>query len=508
MRPILSREQIRAYDAFAVEHCRVPGVVLMENAGRGAADIIAEMAEPDGGAIVVACGRGNNGGDGLVVARHLRARGFEVRVFLLDQPQTVKGDARLNLDAFLGLGGEIEVLEDGFAALADALDRAQLAIDALLGTGLDRPVEGPHAGAIDALNDAPCPCVSLDLPSGLDADTGAVHGKVVHADVTITFAAHKAGLVQGASAEHAGDIEVVGLGIFDGAVLAHTGWLGCFIEPRAVRLALGERAPDTNKYQSGNVLVVAGSAGKSGAALLAARAALRAGAGIATIASWPDAIATLEPRVEEVMTCTIDPEAIRESLSAALVKRASVAIGPGLGLDVHARALTEEVVLGFKGPVVVDADAISAFAGRPEVIAGAPAARVITPHAGELARLLGTSSSDVERDRFGAVREAAARTGATVVLKGRHTLVASGSVVAVCDVGNEVLATAGSGDVLTGVCAALLCGAPAHDAASAAVYLHALAADRWREAVGADRGMIAGDLVEGLPGAIAAVEHG
>src|SRR5690606_34125572 len=266
------------------------------------------------------------------------------------------------------------------------------------------------------------PCVALDIPSGLHADTGAVLGVAIRAEHTITFGAHKPGLLQGAAAEHAGEIHLVGLGIFDAGVLARTGWLATFIEPDDALDALGHRPDDAHKYDRGSVLVVAGSAGKTGAALLAARGALRAGAGIATIASWPDAIASLEVRVLEVMTHALDPSALDASLEAALARRKAVAIGPGLGTDARARALCDKVVLGWEGPVVVDADAISAFAGRPEALQDAPGPRVLTPHSGELARLLGIKSADVEADRFAAAREAARRTGATVLLKGRNTL--------------------------------------------------------------------------------------
>ncbi|HZO11604.1 MAG TPA: NAD(P)H-hydrate dehydratase [Polyangiaceae bacterium] len=504
---ILTREQMRAYDAHAIDACKVPGVVLMENAGRGAADIIAQESK---GAVTIVCGRGNNGGDGLVVARHLMTRGFEVRVLLAGEPDRVRGDARANLDAFVGLGGAVTSLSaspgDDLKPLHEALETASFGVDALFGTGLDRPLEGRMLEIVAALNEASCPIVALDIPSGLDANTGAVLGDAVCADLTITFGAYKPGLLQGEAANHTGVIELVELGIPDAGILDHVGCDTRFIVDDDVRDALGTRAPDTHKYRAGSVLVVAGSTGKAGAALLSARAALRAGAGIVTVATWPEVADRIEGRIEEVMTARLDRDSLEGSLEAALDRRNAVAIGPGLGLDESARRVSERLLLGFGGPLIADADAISHFAGRPEELRAAAGPRVLTPHSGELARLLGVTSRDIEADRFAAAREAAKRTGQVIVLKGRHTLVASSEGMHVCRLGNAVLATAGAGDVLTGIVGALLCSsASAHDAACAAVHLHALCADRWREGVGADRGLLAGDLAEGLPDAIASL---
>jgi len=431
-------------------------------------------------------------------------------VLLVGERDKAGGDARPNIEALLGPGGSVEALTDDLMPLREALAQAGLCVDALFGTGLTRPVAGRWLGVIEAINDADCPVVSLDLPSGLDADSGRVLGAAVRADLTITFGRYKLGLLQGASASHAGELRLVGLGIPDAGILAAVGCAASSIAPAQVRAALGERPADAHKYRAGKVVAVAGSAGKLGAALLCARGALRAGAGIATIASWPEAASSLAGRVEEVMTATIDPGDVASSIEAALARSSAVAIGPGLGLEPQAREVVERVVLGWPGPVVVDADAISHLAGRPEALRGAPGPRVLTPHAGELGRLLGISAAEVEENRYHAACRASEATGATVVLKGRHSWVASdgGQRVQVCMAGSSVLATAGAGDVLTGVVAALLCGAGAHSAASAAVHLHALAADLWRRDTHADRGMLAGDIAAGLPGAMASLMAG
>ncbi|MEZ4442775.1 MAG: NAD(P)H-hydrate dehydratase [Polyangiaceae bacterium] len=501
--PILSREQIRAYDRDAIERCHVPGLILMENAGRGAAEIIAERAE---GRVVIVAGRGNNGGDGFVVARHLAAGGDEVEVLLLGERDGVAGDARQNLDAWVGLGGSLVELGDDLTPLEEALASADLAVDALFGTGLTRPLEGRYAAAVEALNRAACPVVALDIPSGIDADRGAVLGVAVEAVATITFAHLKAGLVQGAALRHIGSLYQVELGIPDDEVLAKVGAVARVIGEEEVARALGQRPPDSHKYSAGSVLVVAGSAGKTGAALLAGRGALAAGAGMVTLATWPEAVPSLEGRVLEMMTLALDEADLPACLDRALERRRAVAMGPGLGLDDRARRACEHVALGWEGPVVLDADAISVFAGRPEALRAAPGPRVITPHSGELARLLGTTSAAIEDDRLAAAATAAERTGATVVLKGHRTIVASGTRRDVCMIGHPVLATAGSGDVLAGVVAALLVGADPHEAACAAVYLHALSGDRWHERVGADRGMTAGEIAAGLPDAIASFQ--
>ena len=513
MIPILSREQMRAYDARAIEGCAVPGVVLMENAGRGAADHVAQLYDRHAagaaggrpGPVVIACGRGNNGGDGFVVARHLLARGIEVEALLIGEREQVGGDARLNLEALLGLGGQVHTLGADLTVLREALGRAGLAVDALFGTGLSRPLEGGWLEVVTAFDEARCPKVAIDIPTGIDANSGAVLGAAVHADLTVTFAHLKAGLVQGAGLIHAGEVQVVGLGIPDRAILDEVGWLATVTEQTDVVDALGRRALDCHKYRAGSVLVVAGSEGKTGAALLAARGVLRAGGGLVTVASWPAAIDSIESRVVEVMTARLDPADLEQTLVAALDRKTAVAIGPGLGLDERAQRLSDEIVLGWRGPVVVDADSLTHFAGRAEALREAQGERVLTPHAGELGRLLGIGSAEVEAQRIDTARRAAELSGATVVLKGPRTVVASdgGDRVSVCAAGNPALATGGSGDVLTGIVAALLCHAPTHEAASAAVWLHGRAADRWAARVGADRGMLATEIADELPALVA-----
>jgi NAD(P)H-hydrate epimerase len=567
---------MREYDRYAIEACHVPGIVLMENAGRGAADVIAAMIEaqkpaasapvtraraapalgampsvpppglrpvppsrraavdahaakarvfpvrhvpapgqpatyPLDARIVVVCGAGSNGGDGFVVARHLLARGAEVEVFLAAASEKVTGESRINHDAYIDLGGVFAELPEGadLAVLEDALGRADFVVDALFGTGLDRPIRGHRAEVIAAINRAEARCVALDLPSGLDADSGSPLGIAVHADDTVTFGHLKIGLLTPEGARLAGNIHVVDLGVPDRPILAHVGYVAEVINARAIGSYLTPRETNVHKHEAGDVLVVAGSAGKLGAALLTARAAMRTGAGLVTICTWPDAATSLESRVVEVMTARLDPDRITASLDEALARRRAVAIGPGLGLDARARVAVDHVVLGWDGLKVVDADAITHFTDRAEALADARGQIILTPHPGELGRLLGRSARAIEQDRFGAVREAVARTRATVVLKGARTIIAMpDGRMFICMAGNPALATAGSGDVLTGIIAALLCGHPPDRAACAGVLIHALAGDRWRARMGSDRGLLASEIAEEVPRILPALAAG
>ncbi|MFO0659132.1 MAG: NAD(P)H-hydrate dehydratase [Polyangiaceae bacterium] len=498
MKPILSRGQIRQFDRHAIERCHVPGVVLMENAGRAAADVIEKVAAR--GRVVIVCGAGNNGGDGFVVARHLRARGWVTRVFLLSDESNVTGDARINLDAWKGVGGEITKLSsrEDLAELMASAHGASVVVDAVFGTGLSRPIEGLSAEAISAMNSAPAMRVALDLPSGLDADTGEVLGVAFEADHTITFAAAKAGMLTPRGAMCCGELHLVDIGV-PTSLVDHTGQVGELIETSDLVRWLPRRDTLSYKHAAGTVLVIAGAPGKTGAARLVAHAALRAGAGLCTIASWPECRETLDSSVLEVMTATIDPSDVAGSLEPLLRAHRVVVIGPGLGLDDRARRVIEHVVIHHTGVKVVDADAISAFANEPELLATAQGTCILTPHAGEMARLLGHSSRDIERDRFAAAREAVSRTDCIVVLKGACSLIAAPEGIHVASAGNSALATAGSGDTLAGIIGAMCCLIEPHRAASAGVMLHGLAADAWRARTGSDRGLLASEVADLVP---------
>jgi NAD(P)H-hydrate epimerase len=505
--PVLSRAQIRAFDAHAIGAAKVLGVVLMENAGRGAADAI-ERALLDGSArgktVSVVAGTGNNGGDGFVVARHLALRGARVHVFLAGSEAKVRGDARANLDAWRGLGHGVVELTSDLQPLHEAVVWSDAVVDALFGTGFDRPLDAAHAAIVAVMNESRAKVAAIDIPSGLDADTGRVLGAAVRASLTVTFAHRKLGLMTPNGAAHAGAIVVVDIGV-PADLVKHTGVAAHVVEASDLHAWLAQRAADAHKNTAGHVGVIAGSPGKIGAALMVAHAALRAGAGLATIATWPEAASAIETRVREEMTARLDRSSLAASIDAALAGKRAAVVGPGFGLDADARLAVEHVVATFAGPLVVDADALTHFAGRPEALAVAKRA-ILTPHPGEAARLLGKTAAQVEDDRFAAARELGSRARAVVVLKGAHTIVADpdGRLV-VNATGNAALATAGSGDVLGGVAGALACALDPFEAACAGVYVHGAAADAWRDANGgADRGLLASEIADLVPAALAA----
>lgn len=494
MKPVLTREEMRALDAHAITACRVPSLVLMENAGRGASDVIEARVfhgRVTGRRVVVVAGVGNNGGDGFVIARRLVSRGASVHVFVVGDPSRMSQDARTNHDAWIGIGGPVSVYQ---ASAHDVLERevasADAIVDALFGTGLDRPIAGDAAVVIEAINRASCPRVAIDIPSGLDANTGKILGHVVMADMTITLGHPKPGLLTGGGKERTGALVVVDIGIPRALGLPDVCRLHA-LESDDVAAWLQPRALDVHKFTAGHVAIFAGSLGKTGASLLVGDAALRAGAGAATIATWPDAYAALASQVKEIMTARLDVSDLTASIDKILEGKRAVIIGPGFGLTAEARHVVAHVLAQFAGPIVLDADALTLFAGELAAFRSAKGGVVLTPHAGELARLLGRASAEIEADRIASARDAAKQSGATCLLKGPGTLVARPDGACVINTsGGPALATAGSGDVLAGILGALLCSLEPFEAACAAAFVHGRAGETWPS----DRGMLAGDI--------------
>jgi hydroxyethylthiazole kinase-like uncharacterized protein yjeF len=508
--PVLSRAQVRALDALAVER-KVPSLVLMENAGRGATDAIERAL---GGAeglkasrVCIVCGGGNNGGDGFVVARHLQVRGATVETLAAADPARLTGDAKSNYDALVGLGATVSELHGDIGRLRAALGRASLVVDALFGTGLDRPTVGTFATIIESINSSGKRCVALDLPSGLDADTGATMGATVHAALTVTFAHHKLGLLTPRGARLGGRIVLADIGVPPGLVEL-SGHSALLVEKEDIARSLSQRPVDAHKTSAGHVAVFAGSPGHVGAAALCARAALRGGAGLVTVVTWPEVADALESGARELMTARLAREDLASSVDRILEGKRAVVIGPGFGLDDAARAVVERVLATWEGPSVVDADALSMFEERPEVFASSKGAAVLTPHPGELGRLLGLSARDIEEDRYGSIAQAVERARSVVVLKGAHTLtLAPDERTVINPTCNAALATAGSGDVLSGTIGALLCTLDPFEAAYAGVFLHGMAGDMWSESHG-DRGLFAGEIADLVPLAIRALMAG
>lgn len=515
MRPVLTADEMRAADRATIDQDGVPGAVLMENAG-GAVAAAAQRLFPGARRPVVVCGKGNNGGDGFVVARRLRERG--ALAVLVGSRDQVGGDARTHLDAYVRDGGVLREAADvaGWASAAGALDEADLVIDALLGTGLRHQPEGLTAVAIDAMRRAGArgvPVLAVDLPSGVSSDTGAVPWPAVVATETVTFAAPKVGHVLPPACDNVGHLEVADIGIPEARLAAstHALWL---LEAGDAARAFPPRPRDAHKGLFGHVLVIAGSMGKTGAAVLAARSALRAGAGLVTVATPSPAQAMVAVGVAEAMTeglaatagGGIDAGALETALALA-EKRDAVVLGPGLGADPATQAFVRGFVARCAVPLLVDADGLNALgrlseAGSKNGDRGHDRSLVLTPHPGEMARLLGLTNAEVQARRLEVAREAAARSGAVVVLKGQRTLIAEpGGRVVVNPTGNPGMATGGTGDVLSGIGGALLARLEAWVAATVAVYLHGVAGDVAARRKGEDS-LIAGDVVEALPTAI------
>ena len=479
-------EQVRALERAVIAGHGICGRELMERAGRAAYDLLCRRW-PETEAVTVLAGLGNNGGDGYVLARLAQAQGRRVRVIQLGDPARNGGEAALALADWRAAGGTLEP----FSRLPE---RPGVIVDALFGTGLDRPVSGAWADAIAAVNGARAPVLALDLPSGLHADTGAVLGCAVQAAACISFIGLKQGLFTGAGPDHCGAIHFSALGVPAQVYATQiasarrhdwSAWSG----------RLGRRRRAAHKGDFGHVLIIGGAPGMSGAARLAGEAALRAGAGLVTIATHPVHAALLNLSRPELMVAAV-PDAA--ALAPLLTRADLVAIGPGLGQDDWGRGLWE-CVRADRRPLVVDADALTLLAHSPT----ANPAWVLTPHPGEAARLLGCTTTDIAADRWGAVRELAHRYGGVAVLKGAGTLIEGPAArpPAVCSDGNPGMATAGAGDVLTGVIAALLAQAAAlgldtEEAATLGVCLHGAAGDR--AARKGERGLIAGDIIAAL----------
>jgi hydroxyethylthiazole kinase-like uncharacterized protein yjeF len=505
---VLSASEMRASDEAATRDLGVPSLLLMENAGRGVAEIVRRELGPGGGRVGVVCGAGANGGDGFVVARHLARAGVTARVLLAAPRDRVRGDAAVMLAALERMGGVS--IEDGAAwdtetRWRDALADTDAIVDAVFGTGVRGAVVGVPAAAIAAMNAVRGRKIAVDIPSGLEADTGRAAGAVFGADVTATMAAVKLGLVLEPSAP-VGRVEIVDLGVPIAPSIAAAASCRLLTE-EGVAAHVPRRRPSAHKGSSGHLLVVAGSPGKTGAALLVGQAALRAGAGLVTLASTPAGQVALDAKVVELMTARYaageDAEPSASSDIEALAARVqAVVIGPGIptgpGMAEAVRALAARL----PRPAVFDADALNALGtGAADALAGAAAPRVLTPHPGEMGRLVGASIAEVQADRLGHARRLAAASRAVVVLKGARTIVAGpDGVAAVSPIDCPALATAGSGDVLGGVIGALLArGLDAFAAASVGVFLHGTAGLELEARLG--DGVVAGDL----PGAIAAV---
>jgi NAD(P)H-hydrate epimerase len=515
MLKIVTAAQMQALDRRTIEDAKVPGLTLMERAGAGVVASVEALVGPlRGKTISIVCGKGNNGGDGLVVARLLRQQGVKVLVLLMTPSTELSHDAKVMCRRFTKVAGSSAVRTlTSMDQVRKPLATSDAIVDALLGTGLSSSVSGHYRDAINLINEAGRPVISADLPSGIHTDSGTVMGSAVRATVTVTFGAPKLGLYLGAGVDHTGTVRIVDIGIPPSFIDAVQSRILLMTGASASR-ALPIRRPSAHKGTFGHAGIIAGSVGKTGAAALAAKAALRMGAGLVTVATPSSVNDTLEAKLLEAMTIPMPETSARtlarsglDPLLAFVRARSAIAIGPGLTTNPETVDLVQALIQRMEKPCVLDADALNALSGRASLLTECKIPPILTPHPGEMARLeVDATPQSVNADRIGLASQFARERGVFLVLKGARTVVARpDGTVAICPTGNPGMATAGTGDVLTGMIVGLLAqGVPQWEAACAATYLHGAAGDLAAAARG-QVGMIAGDLVEEISHAVATI---
>jgi len=505
---ILNAAQMREADRYTIHEIGIPSLVLMENAGR---QVVAAMEAAYEsrleGRVAVLCGRGNNGGDGFVVARTLIQRGIDAAVFVIGSVADVRGDARTNLDILGRLGITVVEISDEqtWELHFSEISQCTLIVDAIFGTGLASPLGGMMETIVADVNASGIPIVSIDLPSGLSADTPHLIGDCVDASMTVTLAAPKVPLVLPPGEAHAGDVVIADIGIPSDVIDGLEGPRIELLTPEQLRPFVGPRAPDSHKGDYGRVTVIAGSRGKAGAAHLAAVGALRSGAGLVTVATPACCLPIVAVMAPEYMTEPL-PEGKGGFLSAAAVdavlalQHDVIACGPGLGRDAGVASFVRALVDRATVPLVLDADALTVLTDDPAVLAGREDREiVITPHPGEMARLIGSSVEEVQSNRIEVAGNFAASHRVYVVLKGHRTIIATPEGhIFINPTGNAGLATGGTGDVLTGMIAAWLAQLlDAEAACRLAVFVHGAAGDLAEGSVG-QVAMTATDVVARL----------
>lgn len=506
---IATAREMREIDLAAINRYGIPGVVLMENAGLHVANAVRDMlGNVRDKVVTIFAGKGNNGGDGLVAARHLHNSGARVKVLLLAGPEEITGDAAVNLNIWINMGQDVYSItrDSEFDPVRLFLAETDLVVDAIYGTGFRGKVNDLAGRVMEAVNAGGKPVVAVDIPSGVEADTGKVNGACIRACATVTFGLPKLGLLFHPGAGCAGKIKIADISI-PPALLGNDGLKRHLLGRKMVRGWLPGRAADSHKGNYGSVLVVAGSAGMTGAACLAAEAAARTGAGLVTLAVPEGLHQIVETKLTEVMTYplpqeksqSLSPEALPVIMS--LLDKADVlALGPGLSTNPGTVRLVRELLGKISSPCVLDADGLNALAGHTDIFKKAGAPLVLTPHPGEMARLTGLGTADIARDRLAGAEKYSSLWQSVLVLKGAPSLVAApGGNVYVNSTGNPGMAAGGSGDVLTGIIAGLLAqGLSPERAAAAGVYLHGFAGDRAAARKGM-MGLLAGDILLALP---------
>ncbi|MEQ9619737.1 MAG: NAD(P)H-hydrate dehydratase [Deltaproteobacteria bacterium] len=498
-----TREIVREIDRKTIEEYRIPSLILMENAGRATADVIIEEF-PYAERVAVFAGGGNNGGDGFVVARHLMGQGIDVTVYAASDPKKYSGDALTNMRAFKNTGGEVIELKKSVRKYK----QADLIVDALFGTGLDRKVEGFYKKVIDFINAQSVPCVAVDIPSGLDANKGFPLGTAVKADVTVTYVLPKIGMIIYPGLDYSGEIYVADITTpkFLEANVPYE-----LITAESVENILTTRHADSHKGTYGHVLILAGSPGKSGAATLASSGALRVGTGLVTVGVPESLNPIMEQKTTEAMTEPV-PETGLGTFGSVSLKRVkeiisnkitALAIGPGISTTEETREFLFEIIRTTDLPMVIDADGLTLVAEDISILKKAKAPVVLTPHPGEMSRLTGLSTEEIQADRIGVSLDFSKRHNVHLVLKGARTVISTpGGQAYINTTGNAGMASGGMGDVLTGILGGFLAQRlNTDDACKLGVFVHGLAGDLAAEEKGL-AGIVAGDLAEILPTAL------
>ncbi|MEW5909877.1 MAG: NAD(P)H-hydrate dehydratase [Thermodesulfobacteriota bacterium] len=515
---LVSTNEMREMDRLAIESFGLPGRILMENAGKGATEVLLEcFPEVLHQKVGIIAGRGNNGGDGFVVARYLARNRVDVKVFVAAHTREVKGEAALNLELLPRMNIPIIEIADrnSFLTHADEMRGIELWVDALFGTGIHSTISGYCKELIEFINSLKRPILSIDTPSGLDSDTGHPCGVCIHADVTVTFGFPKIGQILYPGALHTGRLEIIDIGI-PPPVIDEVTPLQKLITPEMIGSILKSRPMDAHKGDTGHLLVVAGSVGKTGAAAMTSLSAMRSGAGLVTLCIPESLNPTVESLILEPMTHPLaetEPGILTESalepIMALTPGKRSLALGPGLGTADGTARLVMGLIERCDVPMIIDADGLNCLAGSLNILKKAKAPLVLTPHPGEMSRLSGISTQEIQKDRISHAKRFAKKFSVIVVLKGARTIIAlPDGHLFVNSTGNPGMASGGMGDVLTGVIAGFMTqGYLPWEAACAGVYLHGAAADLLAERRG-PIGFLASEVMEAVPEQIRKVMAG
>ncbi len=510
MMKVANAEEMQELDRKAIETYRIPGMILMENAGRGAAEVISNTF-PDlhKKKIAIIAGKGNNGGDGFVIARYLLNQGTSVRVYLLTDPKGLRGDAEINFNIFQRMKGEVVSVPSSkdYVKVKKDLEKFDILVEGIFGTGLDAEVRGYYREVIDHLNTLQRPIVAIDIPSGLDANTGKPLGTAIRASLTVTFGLPKVGHLIPPGLDYVGEVKVIDIGI-PKKLVEEENIPTYLLEKKEIKRWLSvSRNPNTHKGDYGHLLVIAGSVGKTGAAAMACQAALRMGAGLVTLAIPKSLNGIMEMKLTEVMTEPL-PETPKQTLSlrafSTLVRlcenKKAVIIGPGLGTFKETQSLVLKLIKALDLPIILDADGLTALATQPKILPIANRSLILTPHPGEMARLIRSQVKEVLEDRIGLSRNFSQSQRVHLVLKGHPTLISTPKgEVFINPTGNPGMASGGTGDVLTGMIGGLVCqGFDILPSVQIAVYLHGMAGDEGAQEKG-EKSLIATDIIEKIP---------